>query len=317
MNTDTFSEYLENEANELNKKIEKADKRFFVFCNFEPLKLHDADVETQFWNNVANIYKLIIDCGWLYETIFKHYVKNVASSDVTVNDIRNRLIRVLPSLENRRKKEGNGKGVSEFVEKISAYRTLFSHNISENMGQYQRRYLKGDFSFVFNRVEDRVKVIEKYQNLIKYLDDRVKVYFEWCNNLTDEIVKKIEEDASVREAVYKTVFYWYCSKTTVFYSILHQYYNNNTSESPLDWRNHTYYEIIKNGEYLIKSYYSSYSINTASEMFFCKNMKKEKECPNLALLMNDYYNDEGAESLLPQDILTYVAENICNSINLK
>lgn len=184
----------------LNKYVqENIDPRLYLFAYYNPKSKGSKSAELDFWKGVTNIYGLFQDCAAFIkreeDDLLAVFVKHGAVKETEMKKLRN------------------------FINKINAFRTVFSHNVCTEYSKdaYNMRLCQEYFSnslkeeIILNEVTDVTLSEKQWEMMLDTLNEE----FENCINILNgcllEVSTSIQKGAIIEEWI-ELILEWYKRK---------------------------------------------------------------------------------------------------------
>lgn len=192
--------FSERKIESLNKYIrENIDTRLYLFAYYSPKSKGSKFAELDFWKGVTNIYGLFQDCAAFIKRDEDDLLNVFVKYDVV--------------------KEIETKKLRDFINKLNALRTVFSHNVCMEYSKdaYNMRLCQEYFSntlkeeILLNKVTDIILKEEQWKVMLDTLNEEVENHVNILNGCLYEVSKSTQKDAIIEEWI-KLILEWYKRK---------------------------------------------------------------------------------------------------------
>lgn len=260
--------FSKNKVEDINDLIKKnIDSRLYLFAYYNPkAKEDDKTVELNFWKGVTNIYGLFQDCAAFIKAADKHDLLGIFLSRNIINQYTDKKLR-------------------NFIEKINAFRTIFSHNIYMEYSKdiHNMELCQITFSEVLGKeiILNDISDISLHEDQWSIMLDFFERESESCIQTFYEAIGKISQNDQKSEIVHDwidIIIGWYKKKIDdlLYRAIYNQFMLYCTLQ-------------MKNG----KIYDKKTPIN---EWIKCKKS-------DILEKINDVYNNKDISSMLPLEFI--------------
>lgn len=284
--SEELTSFLKDEVKKLNDQVEKdLDPKLFLFCNYNPLYLPSDNDDFCFWLFIANLYRMLVDCGWL----IKSYIDYAEKENIPFSKY---------------------KEMNEYNYLISDLRSYYSHNNVEAWGHTAEKAIKKNyFKNKLNLKNDNPEYGD-YKTMLEDIVKQTEEYFTNCNSLIEQIKKSSDKEKIIKQ-MYHLTFIRYCRYRDLVFNIIYLAIHINPSNKLSYCENFSAVRSESKDSLKkwlnIKCGYKKYD----PDRFFGHPEKGQELCKDNSILyglLEEYVGK--SESLLPNEIIFNIAQKI-------